>query len=233
MSYVDYRDYRGESSSDEGGDGDGDCDGDGPFNRIRGILRQAQGPVGEVVEGIPPRQDQRFGVDAQRSVQPAHASLDDGEADAKARIEAYINELEDEAAMLRVQLDGRDDAIKNFEHTVDIQGETIQELQYELDELKGQAGSGNRALEEEIEALRAEMEGMHAESCRVEAIFQEETRQLRSRVHKKKKLVVDLTNKLKECQSYIAELTDELEKVYKRRDGVRRNATEVEPPIRL
>ena len=38
---------------------------------------------------------------------------------------------------------------------------------------------------------------------------------LKKKVHEKKKLVVSLTKKLTECQMYIKELTDELERLYK------------------
>jgi chromosome segregation ATPase len=241
--------------------------------RRRGILRQddaaADGDndqnVGGHVQSWETSQSQAL---AQQEAQEAE--------EARLRVEAYINDLEEELAELRVKVDGREMAMQTLETTVSMQSNTIQELQEELEDAQktalaaaekaaaatevaaaaeaateaALAGSNNglpsaaqEAREEQVKMLRIEMEDMYNQHQESEERFQttidrleselgrtrlgneqmksdklelkSDNERLKKKVHEKKKLVVSLTKKLTECQMYIKELTDELERLYK------------------
>ena len=85
-------------------------------------------------------------------------------------------------------------------------------------------------VKESDEAFIPEMDRMLADYDRLVAGLQHENAALRTqlkteigtlkkRVHDKKRLVQKLTKKLTECQGYITELTDELERIYRENRG--------------
>lgn len=61
--------------------------------------------------------------------------------------------------------------------------------------------------------------GLQHENAALRTQLQTEIGTLKKRVHDKKRLVQKLTKKLTECQGYITELTDELERIYRENRG--------------
>lgn len=245
--------------------------------RRRGILRQNDAANGD---NGPDDDDQYAGDHVQSWETSQSQALAQQEAqeeeEARLRVEAYINDLEEELAELRVKVDGREMAMQTLETTVSMQSNTIQELQEELDDARktelaaaekaavatelaataeaateaalaarnnSLSNTNEEAQEEQIKMLRVEMEDMYNQHQESEERLQStigrlegelertksecerlksdktelksDNERLKKKVHEKKKLVVSLTKKLTECQMYIKELTDELERLYK------------------
>ena len=61
--------------------------------------------------------------------------------------------------------------------------------------------------------------GLQSENASLKTQLRTEIGTLKKRVHDKKRLVQKLTKKLTECQGYITELTDELERIYRENKG--------------
>ena len=61
--------------------------------------------------------------------------------------------------------------------------------------------------------------GLQKENADLKTKLKTEIGSLKKRIHDKKKLVQKLTKKLTECQGYITELTDELERIYRENKG--------------
>ena len=61
--------------------------------------------------------------------------------------------------------------------------------------------------------------GLQKENTDLKTKLKTEIGSLKKRIHDKKKLVQKLTKKLTECQGYITELTDELERIYRENKG--------------
>mmetsp|Transcript_26024 Transcript_26024/g.53263 ORF Transcript_26024/g.53263 Transcript_26024/m.53263 type:complete len:376 (-) Transcript_26024:24-1151(-) len=117
--------------------------------------------------------------------------------DGRRRLEAEIfrqfSQLEAERdaaiAELGAKVTCRESAISSLEDTAELQGQTVNALRNELEEVKATKNEREDCLMEEI-------------------LF------LRQRVCDKKKTIIKQAKKMSECQEYIVEITNELERMY-------------------
>jgi len=214
---------------------------------IQGVLRQQDGSGGGGGGGADEDDVEYTGDHVQpwelNQSQALENAAEQEEEEARLRVEAYINDLEEEVVELRDKNDGRELAMQTLESTVSMQSSTIKQLQEELDEVRnassasaaagqaeaasaaaavtGREASSKLSAEEEatqrrIRMLQAEVADIHNKREEGEERLRADNDRLKARLREKKKLVVTMTKKLSECQMYIKELTDELERLYKK-----------------
>ena len=101
-----------------------------------------------------------------------------------------IEDLRDRIETMQMELSNRDTMITSMESTVGLQVKTLSELRTELDAARIDFGETESALSEQV-------------------------RDLTDRLKEKKRILVELQDRMTEAQGYILELTTELEHVYK------------------